>query len=455
MDSNLKLYFFGGAQEVTGACYLLEAEDEKILIDCGLFQGLKINEDKNYEPFGFNPKEISAVLVTHAHLDHVGRIPKLFKEGFRNKIFSTPPTRPLAKLILLDSLGVMEKEMRKDKRDENLYEEADINKAIDLWEIKDYHQDFRIGEFEIVFKDAGHILGSSIIEVKYKNKKIVFTGDLGNPPNPLLKDTEKIIDADYLIIESTYGDKTHEKIEEANLKLERIIEDNVHKQGVLMIPALSLERTQKILFEINNLVENGRIPRVSVFLDSPLAIKATEIYKKYQNYFNENAKEIILSGDELFVFPGLKNTLSSQESKKINNVPPPKIIIAGSAMSNGGRILHHEYSFLPDDKNTLLLISYQAVGSLGRFLEEGAKSVNIFGENIPVRAAVEKIQGYSAHPDINGLTDFAQNTADSLKKVFVVQGEPKTSLFFVQRLKDCLCLDAVAPKLGESFELQL
>lgn len=461
MKNKLKLSFFGGGQEPTGANYLLESlstssgQGTKILIDCGLFQGSKISEEKNYEPFSFEPSSLNAVFITHAHLDHIGRLPKLIREGFRGKIFSTPPTRDLSLLMLIDSLGVMEKEAKKEKRKTTVYQEKDVTKTMRQWETVEYHKEFEIGDLKITLKEAGHILGSAIIEVIYNGKKIVFTGDLGNPPNPLLKNAEKITDADYLVIEGIYGDRLHQDLKESDLKLERIIEDTARNKSVLMIPALSLERTQKLLFEINNLVENGRIPKIPLFLDSPLAIKATAVYKKYQNYFNKETKEIILSGDELFSFPGLKMTLTTQESFSINNVPPPKIIIAGSGMSNGGRIIHHEHQYLSKSNNILLLVCYQAVGSLGRQLQDGAKSVNILGETIPVNARIENISGYSAHPDMNELFDFVHETSDTVKKVFVVQGEPKTSLFFVQRMKDYLGLDAVAPKFGESYQLDI
>jgi metallo-beta-lactamase family protein len=454
-QNKFKLSFFGGAQEVTGANYLLETESNKVLVDCGLFQGQKINEDKNDNPFPYDPASIDALFITHTHLDHIGRVPKLVKEGFKGKIFSTLPTRDLSQLTLIDSLGVMEKEAKRNKKEKIIYSEKDVEETMKQWEIIDYHNDFKINDLKIIFREAGHILGSAMVEIivsSPNSQKIVFTGDLGNSPNPLLKDMEKITDANYFVIESTYGDREHEELDNINLKLERIIEDTVKAKGVLMIPAFSIERTQKLLFEINDLVEHGRIPNVPIFLDSPLAIKATDVYKKYQNYFNEKAKEIIRSGDELFNFPNLKMTLTTEESKSINDVPAPKIIMAGSGMSIGGRIIHHERRYLPDSRNTLLLVSYQSAGSLGRYLQEGAKTVNILGEIVPVRARIENIQGYSAHPDIEKLFDFVRCASKSLEKVFVVQGELKASLFFVQRLRDYLGVDALAPKLGDSFE---
>ncbi len=442
---------------MTGANHLVEYDGGKILVDCGLFQGTKTCEDQNHDPFGFDPKQISTLFVTHAHLDHVGRVPKLVKEGFRGKIISTAPTRALAEVSLIDSMGILEKEAKREGR-EAPYGKEDVKKAMALWETSMYGETVHLGGAKAVLRDAGHILGSAMVELVFGKgafeKKVVFSGDLGNPPTPLLSPTYNLTDADYLVLESTYGSKEHEGKEERKLKLERALEDTIKGGGVLMIPAFSIERTQELLFEMNDLVENGRINQVPVFLDSPLAIKATDIYKKYEDYFNKEAKYIINSGDDIFKFPGLKFCLKTEESKAINNVEPPKVIIAGSGMSTGGRIIHHEKRYLSDPKNTLLLISYQAAGSLGRQLKDGAKWVTILGDKIPVNAKVEKIDGYSSHPDMNGLYNLVEKNADKLKKVFVVQGEPHSALFFAQKVKDYLGIEAEAPTRGESYVLE-
>ncbi len=455
----MKISFFGGAQEVTGSCFLFDSGKTKVLVDCGLFQCPRFCDIRSKEPFPFNPKEISALFVTHAHIDHTGRIPKLIKAGFSGKIFSTPPTKELAELMLSDSLGVLEKEAKRHN-EPLFYEERDIAAALELWKGIDYYQKLEIGDFKIRLLDSGHVLGSAMVEFEVgtrlsdgQGKKIVLTGDLGNPPTPLLRDPEEVRDAQVLLIESTYGNRVHENRPERKLKLERVIEDTLKAGGFLMIPAFSLERTQELLAEIDDLVQFGRIPQVPIFLDSPLAIKATAVYKKYKSYFNKEVNLKIKSGDDLFRFPGLRFTLTTAESKQINEVPPPKIIIAGSGMSTGGRILHHERRYLSDPKSTLLMAGYQAAGSLGRVLQDGASEVTIFGEKIPVRARVETLQGYSAHPDREQLLEFVSKSKDSLEEVFAIQGEPASCLFMVQRIRDYLGIDASAPKYGETYEI--
>ena len=323
--------------------------------------------------------------------------------------------------------------------------------AFSLWLGCGYHEEIKISEnFSVSFRDAGHILGSAMIEFKLFDKKIVFTGDLGNSPSMLLKDTEKVVDADYLIMESTYGDRNHESRNERKKNLEIAIEDNYKRKGTLVIPTFSLERSQELLFELNDLVENNRIPVMPIFLDSPLAIRVTEIFKQFKDYFNEDAQRAMSQEKHIFDFPGLHETLKSEDSKMINNVPNPKVVIAGSGMSSGGRIVHHERHYLPDPNNTLLLTGYQAVGSPGRLIQEGLKTVRITGEDVIVRARVVTITGYSGHKDSTGLLKFVEDTSDSVQKIFVVMGEPKSSLFLVQKIRDNFGLDAYAPDRGDS-----
>ncbi len=452
MQNKAKITFYGGTGSVTGANFLLEADGKKILIDCGLTQGLKIADDINWDPFVYKCDEIDILFITHAHVDHLGRVPKLINEGFKGKIFSTKPTKALAGPMLEDTTGILAKNT--DFHLDQIYTEENTRRALSLWEGYDYHQTIKITDnLSASFKDAGHILGSAMIEFIFNGKKIVFTGDLGNSPSPLLPDTEKIIDADYLIMESVYGDRNHESRDERRKYLEQVIEDNYKRKGTLIIPTFSLERSQELLFELNNLVENNRIPVMPIFLDSPLAIRLTEVFKQYKSYFNENAQKVLSVDKHLFDFPGLHSTLRSEESKMIANVPNPKVVIAGSGMSSGGRVVHHERHYLPDANNTLLLTGYQSVGTPGRLIQEGLKTVKISGEYVTVRAHIVTISGYSGHKDSDGLLSFVEDMKDSVKKVFVVMGEPKSSMFLVQKIRDNLAIDAVAPEQGESVEL--
>src|SRR3989344_5468365 len=427
--AKLNLTFYGGADGVTGANFMLEKNPSmsggkdgvKILVDCGMIQGSKFAENLNRSEFKYDPSSVDFLLVTHSHIDHIGRIPKLVRDGFRGAILSTPETKDLSRLMLEDSLKILEEEARQDGQ-LPLYEKEDVEKSLSLWETLPYHASRELkGGFAVYFKDAGHILGAAIIEISYNGKKIVFTGDLGNSPSPLLKDTEDVADADYMVMESVYGDRNHESREERKGKLKDTIKKTLEKKATLIIPAFSLERTQAILHEMNDIFENGDVANLPVFIDSPLAFKVTEVYKKYaDDDFNAAVKAEMAAGDDVFDFPRLKFTIRAEESMKIKNTPSPKIIIAGSGMSHGGRIVHHEKNYLSDSHTILLLVGYQAVGSLGRQLEEGAKRVNIFGEIVNVRAKIEKINGYSSHKDSDNLVNFAGSVAapSKIKKIF-------------------------------------
>lgn len=452
MGSIAKITFCGGAGSVTGSNFLLEADGKKILVDCGLTQGIKLADDVNWSPFIYNPKEIDILFISHAHVDHLGRVPKLVNEGFRGKIYSTEPTHALALPMLEDTMGILQKntELNLDK----IYTEENVKLALSLWSGFNYHEKITITpNLEVSFKNAGHILGSAMVEFIYNGKKILFTGDLGNSPSPLLPDTEIIKDADYLIMESVYGDRNHESRSERKEFLEQTIEDNYNRKGTLIIPTFSLERSQELLFELNDLVENNHIPVMPIFLDSPLAIRLTEIFKQFKEYFNETAQKALSKDKHLFDFPGLHSTLRSEESKLIVTVPNPKVVIAGSGMSSGGRVVHHERHYLPDPNNTILLTGYQAVGTPGRLIQEGVKTVRITGEYVNVRAHVVTISGYSGHKDSDGLLGFVEDMQDTVKKIFVVMGEPKSTMFLVQKIRDNLGLEAYAPEVGDSVTL--
>ncbi|MEA3399269.1 MAG: MBL fold metallo-hydrolase [Patescibacteria group bacterium] len=454
MDTKLKLTFCGGAGAVTGSNFLLEGNGKKFLIDCGLEQGSKSAEDSNWKPFKYDPKEIDILFITHSHIDHIGLIPKLISEGFNGRIISTIPSREIAEIMLTDTNHILSRDTEHNLN--KIYTTDNLKKAMGLWEGVEYHQDVNVDcGFRFSFKDAGHILGSGMLEVVYNEKKIVFTGDLGNSPSPILPDTEDITDADYLIMESVYGDRNHDGVDLRKDKLEEVIRNNYNKKGVLMIPSFSLERTQELLFELNDLVENKDIRRVPIFLDSPLSIRLTRVYKRLSKYFNKNSRHLIESGDDIFNFPGLRMTEQTQESIDILQVNSPKIIIAGSGMSNGGRIIHHEKNYLSNPKNTLLLIGYQAAGTPGRFIQEGNKKLHVLGEEVYIKAEIKNITGYSGHKSSDELIKFVKNTSKTLKKVFVVMGEPKSSMFLAQKLRDILGVKAFTPEDGESLFLEV
>lgn len=464
----MKLTFWGGTGEATGSNYVLESAPgpdgatTKIMVDCGLHQGGHYAEKENFEAFPYDAKSITAVFITHSHLDHIGRLPSLVRAGFTGQIYSTGATKDFAELMLIDSEHLLAKEAEREAKPP-LYNNEDIAHVRRLWQGLEYHEPIVVGPFKVELFDAGHILGSAIVKIETAEddgkggkttKTIVFSGDLGNFPAPIIAPTEMIdTPVDYCVIESTYGDRIHEDVDKRKEQLERAVEDAVRAGGTLMIPTFAMERTQELLYHLHQLFEEGRVPRVPVFIDSPLAIRLTAVYKKHESYFNKETQAIAASGDDILNFPGLRLTLTTEQSKEINGVPPPKVVIAGSGMSNGGRILHHEQRYLPDPKSAILFVGYQAVGSLGRQILDGAQEVRIFGETIPVRCHVSNIPGYSAHADQPHLLEWLGHMRKTLKKVFVVQGEEQSSQVLAQKAIDTLAVSAKVPTRGETVEL--
>lgn len=447
------LGFYGGVGSVTGANFVLDTGEAAIMVDCGLVQGDRFAQQQNSQPFVYSPKDIDVLLVTHAHADHIGRIPKLVRDGFSGTIYSTAPTQALAAIMLEDALSVMEYEKER-YGNELLYEKTDIDAALRLWKGIAYNEPIELPDnITATFTDAGHILGSAMVHVRRGEKEIVFTGDVGNVPQPLLNPPVIPKNYDYLVMESVYGDRLHEEVNERTDLLKHHIVEAQHRNGTLIIPAFSLERTQAMLFEINNLVEKGEIESLPVFLDSPLAIKVTELYRQYKGFLKEEVQQQIDAGDDIFAFSGLSFTRTVHQSHEIDQEKGAKIIIAGSGMSHGGRIRRHEQKYLSDPKTMLLLVGYQAVGSLGRLLSDGAKKVTIDGEETKVKAQIAQIRGYSGHADRDQLVALVAEGAEKAKQVFVTMGEERSSLFLTQRLRDYLGVNAVAP--GENQEVEI
>lgn len=460
IKNSYKLTFCSGATTVTGADFLLEGPLDdagnpamRVLVDCGLVQGEKLADDMNWEPFAYDPKKIDYLFITHSHIDHIGRIPKLVHDGFKGEIYATPPTVALTRPMLEDTAAILSHNT--DAGLDKIYAPEIINQSLQNWHGVSYNTPIDLPNGVVVrFHNAGHILGSAFVEFTIGETKIVFSGDLGNSPSPILPDNDPLVGANYLLIESVYGDREHESRDERRAMLKDVLLENYKNGGTLIIPAFSLERTQEVLFEMNGLVEGREIPKMPVYLDSPLAIEVTHIYRTFPEYFNSTFKDHVAHGDNPFVFPGLVETLEAMDSKRILTMPNPKVIIAGSGMSSGGRVVHHERNYLADPKNMLLLIGYQAVGTMGRNIEDGAKSVKIGGESIPVKAQIRKISGYSGHKDSNALVAFVEGSKDTLKKVYTVMGEPKSTLFLAQRINNELGVKAEAPEGGKSVVIE-
>lgn len=452
------LIFYGGVGTVTGANFLLDTGSEKLLVDCGSFQGVHdVCDTINAAPFPYEPSSIDALFITHAHQDHIGRVPKLVREGFRGTIYSTPATKDLSAVMFDDALGIMDDHAKRHGCDP-LYSAGDVAQALAQWEVHEYHEPFKQGDATVEFFDAGHILGSTLVKFSRGSRSILFTGDLGNTPEPLLVDTEaagaaKGVGPQYLVMESVYGDRVHEGREGRKEFLRRVIEEVRARKGVLLIPSFSIERTQVLLYELNSMVEAGEMQPLPIYLDSPLAHRVTDVFRKYTALFNTLAQEQLNEDDDLFSFPGLEITKNTGESRTIHEKANPKIIIAGAGMSVGGRIRAHEMRYLPEKSTTVLFVGYQVPGSLGRRIQDGAKSVQIDGQHIRIRARIEHLGGYSGHADREQLLDFVEGVGDELEKIFVVMGEPKASLYLAQRIREYLDIDAIVPKESDRVEL--
>ena len=463
----MKLTFFGAAHAVTGSCHCLEVGGKKILVDCGLQQGRDEHDDNALD---FSPNYIDYVLVTHAHIDHSGRIPLLVKEGFSGQIFTTRLTAQLLSIMLRDSAHIQESDAQwqnqKGKRAgreevEPLYTLADAEEALQLLSTHEYGEIFDLCEgVKVRFSDAGHLLGSSAVEIwateNGVTKKLVFSGDLGNVDQPIIRDPSYVEQADYVIMESTYGDRNHEPPESYTESLAALIDDVFSKGGNIVIPSFAVGRTQELLYFLREIKNEGMVrtvPNFTVCVDSPLAAEATKIYAgDLHGYLDEDAIAVLQGGDDLFTFPGLTLTQSTEESKALNMDPTPKIIISASGMCDAGRIRHHLKHNLWRPESAVVFVGYQGEGTLGRRLLDGAKSVKLFGEEIAVRARIVNFKGLSSHADRDHLLDWVKHFSPKPEQIFVVHGDSEVTDLFASDLNK-LGLPAHAPLYEEVYDL--
>jgi metallo-beta-lactamase family protein len=448
----MKLTFCGAAEGVTGSCTLVEAAGKKFLVDCGQFQGDHLSQEKNREPFLFKPEELEAVFLTHAHLDHCGLLPRLAKEGFRGRIYCTDPTRELMEIALLDAARINEEDSRYEQV-EPLFDANDVGVVVSLCDGQPYREEFNVAGIRVKFWDAGHILGSVIVELNDGKKSVIFSGDLGNYPELLLNKPDSPAGADVVVVESTYGNRNHEDIYMRKLLLKEAVCAALGEGGVVMIPAFAMERTQELLYIFNDFAEREQMCRGRVYLDSPMATKVTTVFKENVKYLNEEARWFLFTENDLFNFPQLKVTQTVEESKAINQDNEPKVIIAGSGMMTGGRIKHHLRHYLPGEKNVLFIVGYQVAGTLGRSLLDGAKEVTIFGEKVPVRAKVMAVGGFSAHADRNRILQWLASMEKLPVKVILNHGEADAKESLRAKINSTLQTSCVVPGLGESIEV--
>jgi metallo-beta-lactamase family protein len=466
-----KLTFLGGARNVTGSCYLLESQDTRVLIDCGLYQERKYQE-RNWQPFPFNPQSIDAVFLTHAHLDHCGLLPKLVREGYKGRIYCTQATAEIAQIILLDAAHLQEEDAifkaERHKREGRrgpypeipLYTVQDAEAVKPYFSAVEYRSCVRVSSnVEGCYYEAGHVLGSAVITINIrqdgKNHRVIFSGDIGEPGRPIVNDPTLFDEAEYIVIESTYGDRTHEEHESTDIQkqLRDCINRTISAGGNIIVPSFALERSQEMLYHLNELFLRKEIPPVTVFLDSPMAIRITEVFKRHAELFDKETMQRLRQGNSFFSFENLRMVQTEEESRAINNVKESCIIVAGSGMVTGGRIKHHIINNIRRPESTILFIGYQAEGTPGRILLDGAREIRLLGQIYPVKAHIEKIDGFSAHADRDGLLAWLADIRVPPRCVFVTHGEEKAATSFAKLLNEKTGWTTKVPQYKDTVKL--
>ena len=468
----MEISFFGAAREVTGSLYMIEANGRRVLLECGLFQGHRADEYERNLHFPFDPKTIDALILSHAHIDHSGNIPNLVRQGFRGSIWCTPPTRNLSTYMLLDSGNIQENDvdyLNRQRAKKNqppaapIYTKADAQASLEQFATVGLHRRQYVTDgFEVTFYNAGHILGSAIPVMDVREHaagrtiRLVFSGDLGRKDASILREPELVDSADFLLIESTYGDRLHTSLDETRRQLRNVIRETARRRGKIIIPAFAVERTQEIVYAINRLEAGGDIPILPVFVDSPLAVNATEVFRLHPEAWDEDVQAFLAEGDRANPFDSarIEYVRDVRRSKQLNYLSEPAIIISASGMAENGRILHHLKNNIEQPENTILFVGYQAQNTLGRRILDGSNRVKIFGEEYEVRAHVAAIDGYSAHADQTELLRWAGAfDRQRLQKAFVIHGEEPAALTFAEKLRQEGMRDVVVPERGQVFEL--
>ena len=461
----MKITFKGAARRVTGSKHLLSTSNREILVDCGLFQGKRKEAfELNRKMDGVDPKSLDGMILTHAHIDHSGNIPSLVKNGFQGDIICTHATRDLANVMLRDSAHIQENDVSyvNKKRAKNgqapfepLYVMDDALDALQYFVSYNYMRDIRFfDDVKVKFYDAGHILGSAMALVSLEGKNILFSGDYGRKNLPILKDPDKVTEkVDYLVIESTYGNRLHDDIKNVDDELARIINQTVKRGGKVIVPSFSVGRTQELVYALHRLFDAGKIPEIPIYVDSPLSVNATAVFRLHAECFDRETHDFLLKGGDPFGFDSLRYIQNVQDSKKLNETDEPMVIISASGMCEAGRILHHLKNNVEDQRNCVLFVGYQAENTLGRKILDGEKSVKIFGEAYDVNAFVERIESFSAHGDRDDLISLVESVNDGLKKIFIVHGEEQSALDLAETLKSHTSAEIHVPYPDDVFEL--
>lgn len=471
----MNIKFLGAVKGVTGSSHLIQFKDKKILLDCGMYQGG--DDDLNFEEFEVNPSDVDYLFLSHSHIDHSGRIPLLVKNGFKGIIYCSKPTYDLCEIMLIDSAHIQESEaewknkkaMRQGKKlVEPMYTQSDAMASFQYFKPVQYDQIINIEDgLTVKFNDAGHILGSSILEMWFndenENVKLVYSGDIGMDEKPLLKDPTVIEKADYVIMEATYGDRVHDDIEQRTEELINIILRTTKRGGSVIIPSFAVGRTQELIYELNKYYDShldkigtkeNELKKIPVYIDSPLATKATEVFKRNANVFDAEARNYIMAGDNPLEFENLHFTQSADESKALNFSMEPKIIISASGMCEAGRIKHHLKHNLWRKEASIVFVGYQAEGTLGRRILDGEKLVKLFGETINVKAEIYNVEGFSGHADKTALINWLKGFKEKPKTVFIVHGEQEAKLNFAKEVKESLGINCIVPEYNVIYEIK-